>query len=571
MLVTCSLSLAACMNRLWVVQRADRDYVEYLGRAAGVSSALARILVNRGIKTPEAVRDFFSDDLRALADPLELKGVAEAVKIITLAKKSSGKPVLVHGDYDVDGIASAAIMVSALTRFGLQTDYFIPNRFDHGYGFHEEAVRRAKQMGAGLIVTTDCGVTAFETAELARKNGIEVIITDHHEPDKDAEGRPLLPEAGALINPKLSPGEPELSGTGVAFKLAQALLGDDAQVFLDLAALGTMADLVPLSGENRLIAKAGLELMENSERASIRALKEVAGCSGRLGSRSVCFSLIPRLNAAGRLEDASNAVRFLLSEAEEEVFEAARKLDRINKERQRLEEAVYNEARATMERDGFEGAIVVSGEGWHYGVLGIVASKIAEKYCRPCVVLSVDGEVAKGSARSIPQFNLHEGLSELKDMLIAFGGHRQAAGLRLKAGMIGEFRSALSEIVIRRVPDFRPTLKIDADIALRELNLNVVKEMRLLEPYGFGNPEPLLGAKGLEMLNPRIVGRGHLKLKLAQKGHFPIDAIGFDMAAAMRHLEEALAVDAAFTPVINEWEGGRAVQLNLKGIRPTVS
>ncbi len=558
------------MNRLWVVQRANKDYVEYLGRATGISSALARILINRGIKTPEAVSGFFSGDIRGLMDPLEMKGIAGAVRTITLAK-SSGKPVLVHGDYDVDGVASAAIMVEALRRFGLSADYFIPNRFDHGYGFHEEAVSRAMRMGAGLIVTTDCGITAFETARLARENGLEVVITDHHEPERDAEGNPLVPGAAALINPKLSSGEPELSGAGVAFKLAQALLGDDALSLLDFAALGTLADMVPLTGENRLIAKAGLELIGSSERAPIKALKEIAGCPGRPGSRPVSFGLIPRLNASGRLGDASQAVRFLLSDREEDAYGAARELDRINKERQRLEEAVHAEARAAIEREGFEGAIVVSGEGWHRGVLGIVASRIAEKYRRPCVVLSVESDLARGSARSIPQFNLHEGLSELREMLITFGGHKQAAGLKLQAGMIGKFRSALSRLVLDRVPDFRATLKIDADVALRELSMNQVREMCRLEPYGFGNPEPLLGAKGLEILNPRVVGKGHLKMKLSQQGHFPVDAIGFDMADAMRHLEEAAAVDAAFTPVINEWEGGRAVQLNLKGLRPAVS
>ncbi|MDA8389107.1 MAG: single-stranded-DNA-specific exonuclease RecJ [Nitrospiraceae bacterium] len=556
------------MDRLWIVQRADKDYVEYLAKASGISGALAGILINRGIKTPQAVRDFFSADLGGLMDPLGLKGMAGAVRIITRTK-SSGRPALVHGDYDADGIASAAIMVDSLRRFGLPADYFIPNRFDHGYGFHEEAVWRAKRMGAGLIVTTDCGITAFETARLARENGIEVVITDHHEPARGADGNPLIPEAGAVVNPKLSPGEPELSGTGVAFKLAQALLGDDAHAYLDLAALGTLADLVPVSGENRLIAKAGLELMERNARVPIKALREVAGCQGRVTWRSVCFGLIPRLNAPGRLEDASKGVNFLLSTGQEEAWKAAQELDRINKERQRLEESVYTEARAAIERDGFEGAIVVSGAGWHKGVLGIVASKMTERYRRPCIVLSVEADEARGSARSIPQFNLYEGLNELGDMLIAFGGHRQAAGLRMKAGMIGQFRSALSKLVLERVPDFRATLRIDADVTLRDLGMDLVKEMRMLEPYGFGNPEPLFGAKGLEVLNPRVVGKGHLKLKLSQKGLFPMDAIGFDMAGVMRHIEDAAAVDAAFTPVINEWERGRTLQLNLKGLRPS--
>ncbi len=558
------------MNRLWVVQRANKEYVEYLSKAAGISSVLARILINRQIKTPEAVQSFLGAGLGGLPDPFELQGVKEAVRIINRAR-SSGKPVLVHGDYDVDGVASTTIMVDALRRYGFQTDYFIPNRFDHGYGFHAACIERALRIGAGLIITTDCGITAFGTAELAAKSGLEVVITDHHEPLRDSEGNPVLPACGALINPKLSSGETELSGTGVAFKVAQALLGEDALPYLDLAALGTLADLVPLSEENRAIAKKGLELLEKNERPSLRALKEVSGCFGKtVTSRAVCFALIPRLNAPGRIEDASCAVDFLLSGGEEEALEAARQLDRINKERQRLEEVVHVQAGAAVEREGFDGAIVASGEGWHKGVLGIVASRLSERHLRPSAVLSVEGGVAKGSARSIPQFDLYEGLNELKDMLLGFGGHRQAAGLRLNAGMVETFRGAFSRLVRRRVEEFRSTLKIDAEVGLKDLSPLLVKEIAQLEPYGSANPEPLLGAKGLRVINARVVGKGHLKLKLREEnGRFPVDAIGFDMAGSMKQIEECPTVDAVFTPVMNAWEGGKTLQLNLKGLRPS--
>ena len=559
------------VNRLWIVQRTNKEYVEYLSRATGISSVVARILINRQIKTPGAVRDFLAAGLGNLPDPAVLNGVKEALQIIKRAK-SSGRPVLVHGDYDVDGISSTTIMVDALRRYGLQTEFFIPNRFAHGYGFHPEGVERAVQIGAGLIITTDCGITAFETAELAARKGLELIITDHHEPVRDEEGKPVLPVCGALINPKLHPGETELSGTGVAFKLAHALLGDDALAYLDLAALGTLADLVPLSEENRIIARAGLELIERSERTPLRALKEVCGFLGKpAGARAICFSIIPRLNAPGRIDDASYGVRFLLLSGEAEAIEAARELDRINKERQRLEEDVHVQARAALEREGFDGAIVASGEGWHKGVLGIVASRLSERHMRPSAVLSVDGDVAKGSARSIPQFDLYEGLSELKDMLLGFGGHRQAAGLKLNTGMVEGFRRALSELVRQRVKEFRATLKIDAEVSLNELTPNLVNEMARLEPYGSGNPEPLLGAKRLQVLNPRVVGKGHLKMKLRQeKGRFPVDAIGFDMAGSLGQIEECATVDAVFTPVMNEWEGGKNLQLNLKGLRPAV-
>ncbi len=558
------------MNRLWVVQRANREYVEYLSRAAGISSVVARILINRQVKTPGAVQSFLGAGLEGLPDPFELGGIREAVEIINRAK-SSGRRVLVHGDYDVDGISSTTIMVDALRRRGVQTGYFIPNRFGHGYGFHPAGVEQALQTGAGLIITTDCGITAFETAELAAKKGLEVIITDHHEPVRDENGNPLLPACGAIVNPKLQPEQTELSGTGVAFKLAHALLGEEAMAYLDLAALGTLADLVPLSEENRIIARAGLELIEKSERAALRALKEIAGCFGKpVGVRAVCFSLIPRLNAPGRIDDASCGVRFLLLSEEAAAREAALELDRINKERQRLEEEVHVQARAAVEREGFDGAIVASGEGWHKGVLGIVASRLSEKHLRPSAVLSVEGDMAKGSARSIPQFDLYEGLNELKDMLLGFGGHRQAAGLRMSVGMVEDFRRAFSGLVRQRVKEFRATLKIDAEVSLKELSPNLVKEIARLEPYGSGNPEPLLGAKRLQVVNPRVVGKGHLKMKLKEeKGHFSVDAIGFDMAGFLRQIEECATVDAVFTPVMNEWEGGKALQLNLKGLRPS--
>lgn len=559
------------MRRLWVVQRTNKEFVDYLSRAAQISPALAQIFINRGIRDPQSVTDFLEIGLSSMIDPFELRGMRECVELI---KKAKDNHVLafVHGDYDVDGISSTAILVDTLRRFGLEVRYFIPNRFTHGYGFHEDCVRKALAAGAGLIITTDCGITAFETVEFARKSGIEVIITDHHEPARDPEGNPLLPNAACVINPKLTPGEPELSGTGVVFKMSQALLGDDALMYLDLAALGTVADLVPLLDENRIIAKEGLAQIGNTKRPAIKALKTISFFNREVNARTLCFTLIPRLNAPGRLEDASDAVKFLLSESEGEAMEGAENLDRINRERQRIEEVLYNDARAELERQGFEGAIVLSGPAWHKGILGIVASRLSEEFYRPAIILSIDGEVARGSARSIPEFDLYEGLSELKDYLVGFGGHRQAAGLRIRTDKIDEFRTALSRLVMERVPEFRPTLKIDADVCVRDVNFNLVREFSRLEPFGFGNQEPLLGAKGLEVISPRVVGNGHLKLKLRhRKQNQSIDAIGFDMAGTMNMIEENFLVDIAFVPQINEWDGGRVLQLVLKGLRPAAN
>jgi len=560
------------MHRQWVIQRTNKDYIDYLSGAAGISPALAQILINRGFKGPESVNAFLNVESGRLKDPFELTGMKEAVRILEKAR-SGGVRVLVHGDYDVDGVSSTAILADALARSGLSVDYFIPNRFEHGYGFHEECVKKALISGAGLIITTDCGITAFESARLAKRHGIELIITDHHEPARDGDGKPLLPEAASIINPKLNPHEPELSGTGVAFKVAQALLGDDALSYLDFAALGTIADLVPLVDENRVIAREGLSLLENPLRPSLRALKEVAVVNGReISARLLCYTLIPRLNAPGRLEDATHAVAFLLSRDEEEARQGAERLDLINRERQRIEEALCREARSRLEREGMGWAIVLAGEGWHKGVLGIVASKLTEEFYRPSVVLCTEGDTSKGSARSIPGFDLFQGLTDLGHLLLGFGGHRQAAGLKLKTDMIAGFRDALSALVKERAREFRATLRLDADISLREINFNFVRELARLEPFGYGNPEPLLGAKGLEVVSPRVVGSGHVKMRLRQtRTNYTIDAIGFDMARMMKGIEENFLVDAAFVPQINEWEGGRTLQLNLKGIRPSMA
>ncbi|MDA8157326.1 MAG: single-stranded-DNA-specific exonuclease RecJ [Actinomycetota bacterium] len=562
------------MERQWVIQRTNPEYRDYLCKVAGISPALSQVLINRGIKTPEAVKNFLGAGASALGNPMDSKGVPEAAEIIKKAA-ASGKPVLVHGDYDVDGVASTSIMVGALKAIGASPVYFIPNRFVHGYGFHKDCIELAIQHGAGLVVTTDCGITGFETAGLAKEKGLPVVITDHHEPERGPTGCPLLPPADAVVNPKLTAGETELSGTGVAFKLAQALMGDDALQFLDIAALGTVADLVPLVAENRSIVKAGMELIESAGRPAIKALIEIAGASGKdITARLMSFSLVPRLNAPGRLESASEVVAFLLCSNESEAFERASRLDRLNKERQRLEENTFQDAIKKLEHLAGSAApdsIVVAGEGWHKGVLGIVASRLAEKYGRPAIVLSIDGDYARGSGRSVPGFDLYGGLCALKEMLAGFGGHRQAAGLRISTGRIDGFREAFSSLAAASISEYRPVLKIDSDITLKEVNFGLVKETALLEPFGFGNPEPLFGAKELEVLSMKVVGNGHLKLRLRQgKSHLSYDAIGFDMAGSAPAIEDCLLVDAAFFPMANQWEGRKTLQLNLKGIRPAV-
>jgi single-stranded-DNA-specific exonuclease len=558
------------VNRRWLVQRTNPEYVDYLSRHASISPALAQILINRGVKTPQDVETFLSGAHVSPADPFSLGGMEEAVEAIEDARRRSLR-LLIHGDYDADGLTATAILADSLKKLGLDVRHFIPSRFRDGYGFNPPAVEMARAMKAGLIITVDCGISSFEACRQAARAGMGVVVTDHHEPARE-EGKPHLPEALAVINPKVSnPDLSVLSGAGVALKMVQALGGRHPELspswFTDLAALGTVADSVPLVGENRVIVREGMEQLEKSARPGIRALRDVAGLSGRsLRSSLLAYTLVPRINAAGRMGEATGVVELLTTSDEARAAELALSLDRMNTERQAIEEAVNNEAVGRLEREGVGNAIVLASEDWHEGVLGIVAARLAERFSRPAFVFSIKNGIAKGSARSIPQFDVFSGLTRSRDILLSFGGHPQAAGLRLQGDRLHEFRRRMGQVVTDAVEDFTPTLTIEAAVTLREISFRLLEEFRALEPFGFGNPEPVLGAKALEVMSPRIVGNNHLKMKLRSRSTV-MDSIGFGMGALLESVESAKAVDAAFTASVNEWEGGRTIQLALKGIR----
>lgn len=544
---------------------------------------MAQILINRDIKTSGEIDCFLNPSISQLSDPFELAGIKTAVDRIETASKN-GEKVLVHGDYDADGLTATAILLKALKQTGIDVCHFIPNRMEHGYGFTAASAKKAKQMGAGLLITVDCGITSFEAASLCKTMGIDVIITDHHEPVslamKGSEGEDFrLPDALAVINPKtcslLSPVS-NLSGAGVAFKLAHALAmvrNSESSVydFLDLAALGTMADVVPLTGENRIIVKEGLKVIENGARPGLQALQRFAGIEGKgLKTGLLLFTIIPRINAAGRISDSNNVLNLLLTDSEDEANDLSSWLDRLNSERQQIEEEVYQEAVSMLKSRDVRQVIVLSSEGWHKGVIGIVASRITEKFYRPAFILSVEGTVARGSARSIPSFDIYNALTGCKEFLKGFGGHKQAAGLELDAGNIASFEDCINRIAYETLSekDYIPSLEIDADMEFSDISFDLIKELELLEPFGFGNPEPLFGSKGLDVLYPRILKNNHLKMKLRQKNR-AIDAIGFNMATSFDKLAAATTVDAVFSPHVNEWEGVRSLQLNLKALRPS--
>jgi len=596
------------MHRRWLVNKTNPEYITYLSKTASVSPVLAQIFINRGIKTPGEINSFLNPHISQLSDPFAIQGMKIAVDRI-MAAKTNGEKILVHGDYDVDGLSATAIIIKALKMIGIDSHYFIPNRIKHGYGFNLSSVKKAKQTGATLIITVDCGITSFEAAALSKKEGIDVIITDHHEPvvshqssviSQESEGPPthpspsrgegkgggdriqefLLPEAVAVINPKISNQQSSisnLSGAGVAFKLAQALtMMQDTRCtmhgFLDLAALGTMADVVPLTGENRLIAKEGLRLIEDGTRPGLKALKKVSGIEGKgLRAGLFSFTIIPRINAAGRVSDSNDVVKLLLTDSEDEALDISLWLDKLNLERQQIEEEVYQAALYKLNSKGVSPVIVLSSEGWHQGVIGIVASRIAEAFYRPTIIISVEGSVARGSARSIPSVDIYKTLIGCQEFLAGFGGHKQAAGLELNSKDIPSFEERINTIVNETFTgkDFISSLEIDADVDFSDINFNLTKELEMLEPFGFGNSEPLLGSKKLEVLYPRIVKNNHLKMKLRQN-NLSIDAIGFDMAVFFDKLEASTIVDAVFTPFVNEWEGARSLQLNLKALRPSL-
>ena len=572
----------AMSNCKWLLSRTNREYVDYVSKLTGFSIPLAQTMINRGIKTAGQLDSFLNPRLTMLADPFDLPGMAKAVRRIADAVQS-GERIFIHGDYDADGVTATAIVMDALKKLGSEPRYHIPARA-FGYGLGSEGIKKAKESKASLIITVDCGITSFEAVSAANSIGIDVIVTDHHEPVRDTTsanpaGRFVLPDAFTVVNPKLEQGtwpSADLSGAGVAFKLAQALLGnslDNVLELIDLAALGTAADVVPVVGDNRIILKEGLKLIQSGVRPGIKALKEVAGIKpGSMRATALHFMLIPRINAAGRIADANDVVKLLLTDSDDEAMRLAEWLNGLNVRRQEIGESVFSEAMDMLHASGSgpegTGAIVVCKEGWHRGVLGIVAAKMTEAFYRPSFILSVEAGVARGSARSIPSFDIYHGLSRCNELLMTFGGHKQAAGLSLSSGDIDSFRDMISRLVLETVAedDMVPVLRIDAPLKLSDVTADFVREITCLEPFGYGNEEPVFGAKRLEIVQSRIVGNNHLKMYLKQNGK-GIDSIGFDLGGMLDEVGPGAMVDAAFVPMMNEWDGGRNLQLNLKSVR----
>lgn len=586
------------MEKRWFIPRINHGLAKSLSDGTSFSLILSQILINRRIETPEEAMSFLSPSLDNLFDPFLMNDMEKAAIRIKDAIENREK-ILTYGDYDVDGITGTALLLSILRGLNANVDYYIPHRLKEGYGLNVETIKRLKTKDPGLklIVTVDCGTSSVEEVSLANSLGIDVIITDHHIPPITHR----LPEAYAILNPnRVDSTYPfrDLAGVGVVFKLCQALASDsrlqstgsfgtpDSRL-IDLVALGTVADIVPLAGENRILVKAGLEALTREERTGIKILKKVSGFKGKsVSSGIISFCLAPRINAAGRIGDAGLGVRLLLTESEMEALEISETLDRLNRERQEIEERILHEALEklgilkpeSIKTRGYQFpnhdySIILASPEWHMGVLGIVASRLTELFYRPAFLFCLKDNIAKGSARSIPNFHLHEGLTECSDLLSSFGGHEFAAGLSMKEDNLENFRIKINEIIKNKLAeeDLIPKLRIDAKVDFRDINFNLINELASLSPFGLGNPEPVLGAKTVEVLYPRIVGDNHLKVKLRQD-RIMLDGIGFNMGSLLNgegvKIREGEKIDIAFTPSINEWEGGKTLQLEIKAIRP---
>ena len=560
-----------------VAARADPDVTAALAADLHIPEPLAAILVQRGFTAPERAKAFLRPELERLSDPLAWADMSRAVALVAGAVRA-GVPVLVHGDYDVDGQCAAAMLTRVLQSVGGKVHAFVPHRIRDGYDFGEAGLREAQRLRAGLIITCDCGITAVDAVRAARAAGIEVIVTDHHVPG-DA-----LPPASAVLDP-LRPDCPsedkDLCGTGVAFKLAQALvpaLGISPNLpfhFLDFVALATVADVVPLTGENRILVRHGLKLLADSHWTGVRALLDAAGLAGKpLKSGHVGFILAPRLNAAGRIGDANDGLRLLLTDDPDDAARIARELETLNARRQALDQRVLEDAVQLADRALDAGAedraLVLAAEGWHPGVIGIVASRLVERYGRPTFLVGWDGDTGRGSGRSIAGFDLHAALHRVGHHLEKYGGHTMAAGLTIRRDRYEAFRIAFLAVASELLgpTDLVPAQRVDLELPLRLVSEDLEKLIRYLEPCGPGNPAPVFGVRGARAVGAKRVGSNHLRFLLDdESGVLP--AIAFQWADAIPDQWLAERLDVAFRLERDEWQGRTTLQARIACMAPS--
>jgi single-stranded-DNA-specific exonuclease len=542
---------------------------DLLASELSISKVLAQILLNRGINSVKDASGFLDSKAGQLLDPYSFKDMEKAVGIV---KKAAGQKerLMVFGDYDVDGITALALLEDVLKKLGIDCMHYLPHRIKEGYGLSKNIARTAKQHNVKVVITVDCGISNHKEIEELRRNNIDVIITDHHEPTSN-----LLPPASSIINPKLKDsnyGFRDLAGVGVAYKFCQALTGSKLLEDLDLVALGTIADSAPLIGENRIIAKEGLSRLSKTNRPGLKALIETAGIENRkFTAMFVSFIIGPRLNASGRMDTAETSLKLLMSRTRQEAEPLAKAVEAYNRQRQKIESKIMEEAEELINREiNFKEhkVIVIAKDDWHQGVLGIVASKLADRFFRPAIVISLSEDLCKGSARSIKNFHIFEALSECRQFLSSFGGHSHAAGLVISRDSIKDFKHSINRLAHESltIEDLLPSLDIDMELKLTDLSIEAVSELERLEPFGAGNPEPLFYTKDLKLKGkPQILSRNTLKFWVTD-GAVTYPAIGFGLSGLRVSLVEAGDFDLVYTPKIDYWLQDSSVILEVKDI-----
>jgi single-stranded-DNA-specific exonuclease len=540
------------------------------------SPILAQVMLNRGIQDTAAARRFFLPNIEQLHDPFVMLSMSDAVRRIMTAIKKQEK-IYIYGDYDVDGTTATAMLLAFFRDLGQPVDFYIPDRLKEGYGLSEEGIRHIRANGADLVITVDCGITTKDEIDLAGRIGLDVIVCDHHQPGSE------LPRAIALLNPK-RPGCPypfkELAGVGVAFKLLQALqqhMGISPDVihkYLDLVAIGSAADIVPLVDENRVFVKHGLQGIHDSESLGLKALLETTGLKGKeIGTGQVIFVLAPRINAVGRMGDAGRAVELFTAGSRQQAMDLAAVLEAENRIRKTIDEETLLAAVEFVETaidQASENVFVLHGDGWHPGVMGIVASRLVEKYFRPTVMIATENGQGKGSARSIPGFNIYAALKHCEDLMTSFGGHKYAAGLTIASANIPALRRKLNRVAAEELTDeiLTPRLWFDTEVRFRELDAPLLKLLKRMAPFGPHNTRPVFVSRGLEVIGaPRVVGKNHLKFKVRQD-NIVMDAIGFELGDLLYRVAPGEKdLDMIYVIEENEWMDRKTTQLRVKDLR----
>ncbi len=560
------------MIKKWECNKFDDETIEKFANENNISKLLAKVLLNRGFK--EKVQKFLYPKLEELYDPFLMNDMDVAVQRIIEAYETKEK-VTIYGDYDVDGITSISVLKSFLTELGMDVEHYLPSRLEEGYGLNNEAVKKVAEQSTKLLITVDCGISAYNEVEYAKELGMEVIVTDHHEcPEK-------LPRALAVLDPKREDSTypfSSLAGVGVSFKLIQALsyrLNLDRKrylKYLDVVCLGTVADIVPLVDENRIIVTYGLILMKQTRKVGLQELIKASGYS-KIDSTTISFGLAPRLNACGRMGKADLALELILTQDRAEAQKIALELNEINKERQEVEKKIISDAIEIIERDKLyeNGVIVVGNENWHHGVIGIVASKITETYYKPSILICMENGKGKGSGRSIEGFDLHGALTECEDLLEKFGGHEMAIGLSIYESNILKLREKLCSIAIEnKIDELQPVVKIDAEVNSDDISFETIRDLEKLEPFGESNPSPIFMYKNLKVDSVRALSNGkHLRLVL-KDNNFKYDAIAFNMGDKRLSIEIGNKVDIAHSLEINHFNNTDKIQFNLKDIKKSL-